>query len=116
MTYKINGTAITLQPTDGAWQKRSILGLDGNAHPIYPAYREYEMTWKLTEESDLNQLQGFFDTMVITGSAVVELPEYASSAYQFKAYTGCIVYEPTFQEYFAEHVTSVVLVITHIKT
>lgn len=115
MTYKINGVTITAQPTSGAWQKRDLLGTDGNGHSVYPGYRRFEMQWNLMEESDFAQVQAFYDSLVITGSVVVELPEYGANAYQFKAYTGCIIHEPTINDYFSEHPTKAVLLVTHIK-
>lgn len=115
-SYAIDGTEITIQPTDGHWLPRDPLGIDGWGHAVYPPYREFEMTWGLLNPSDANQLQNFFDTIGNTGTAVVDLPKYAAATYTFYSYTGCVVQEPSFGTYFTEHHTNISLLIVKIKT
>lgn len=116
MTYRINGIAITNQPTSGHWIPKSSLGTDGNGHDVYPAFREFEMKWNLIEESDFYQLQDFFDTMLVTGTIVVELPQYKVNTYTFFAYSGCILHEPQVDTFFNQNRMSAVLVISSIRT
>lgn len=116
MTFKINGTEITVQPTAHHWVSRKALGIDGAGHPVYPATREYELRWDLVYQSQINQLQNFFATVVTTGTAVVDLPEYGASSYAFKSYTGCVLSEPSMGDYFTQHATNVTLLITNIIT
>lgn len=114
-TYRINGVDFQLQPTYGSWQPRESLGVDGNGHFVYASTYEFEMGWQLASQSDFYQLLQFFDTISITGSAVVSLPQLRSASYIFYDYTGCVVQEPSLGKYFAEHPESVSLLITNIR-
>lgn len=116
MTYRINGIELALQPTTGRWLPRSLLGIDGNGHPVYPAFREFEMQWGLMDVSGSHQLQNFFDTVVTTGSAVVELPKYQDTTYNFVPYSGCTLREPNWGRFFTEHQDNTVLLVTKIRT
>src|SRR4030067_3047001 len=109
MPYKINGTEITLQPTTGQWLAREEIARDGNGHPIYPAIREFEMTWQLISPTNVNQLQTFFDSVNPTGTVVAELPRYAFSSYTFYAYSGCAMTEPEYSTYFNQNYQDVSL-------
>lgn len=114
-SYGVNGVAFTLQPTVGAWQPRNTLGVDGNGHFVYQATYEFELSWGLSSQSEFYQLMQMFDTMNITGSVVVSLPQLRSATYQFYDYTGCVIQEPEFSRYFTEHPESVSLLITNIR-
>lgn len=116
MTYKINGVILSLQPTTGRWIPREELGRDGNGHPIYPSVYSFEMTWDLIGSDDFYQLVGFFDSMNVTGSVVVDLPKYRSATGGFYSYTGCVLSEPEPQEYFVDgYINSVKLLVTNIR-
>ncbi len=116
MTYKVNGTEITLQPESGAWQPRRILNLDGNGHPVYPPTREFEMQWSFMTLAELDQLHTFFLSVGTTGSAIVDLPGWNTDPYAFKSYTGCVLQEPVFEAYDNYYVTNVRLAVTKIRT
>jgi len=116
MTYKINGVEFIIQPTYGQWVTQTPSGIDGNGHPIYPAIREFEIKWNLNSPSGTYQLQQFFAAITITGTAVVDLPKYAHSEYTFYSYSGCVVHQPEFGNYFAEYVSDVVLLVSKIRT
>lgn len=116
MTYKINGTELELQPTLGNWLPRENIGIDGNGHPIYSAYRQFQIQWDLISPTGTQQLQNFFASVNNTGSAVVDLPQYGAGAYQFYAYTGCVLQEPEWNVYFNEYITRVTMLITRIRT
>jgi len=116
MVYKINGTTLIIQPTTGQWLPRELVGIDGNGHPVYPATREFEMNWQLKNPTGTYQLQNFFDTVAITGSAVVDLPRYNFYDYQFFSYSGCVIQEPEVDVYFSAHITNVRLLISNIRT
>ncbi len=115
MTYKINGVELIDQPTNGGWVGRDEIGTDGMGHPIYPGVREYELSWDVVSATGMNQLQTFYNAST-TGTVVVELPRYAYYGYQFYAYTGCILSEPLFGKYFAEHYLDVSIIIRNIRT
>lgn len=115
MTYKIDGVELDLQPTTGKWVQHNSYGLDGRGHPVYSSLHEYELTWELIDVDDLDQIYSFYDMCVLSGSSVVDLPQYSHSSYAFYSYSGCIMHEPTTERYFQEHVTSVRLLISHIR-
>lgn len=116
MAYQINGTKITIQPTVGRWVPRELIDVDGSGHPIYPAHREYEMRWDLIDMAEASQLQVFFNAIQNTGTAVVTLPKYATTPHAWYSYTGCVLNEPEFNDFFEQHVSSVVLLVRDIHT
>ena len=116
MTYKINGTSITLQPESGEWADRNQIGIDGNGHAIYPSLREFQMKWSFMSASEFNQLKGFFDAVGTTGSAVVSLPKYGDTTYNFYDYSGCVLREPEAGEDFEQYVSGVQLLVVKIYT
>lgn len=116
MTYKINGVELSLQPTTGKWMPRLLIDVDGNGYPVYSAVREFELMFQLTEPTDFQQLQNAFNSLGVTGTAVVDLPAYATGTYSFFPYSGCVLREPEMAEYFSEHHMNVRLLITNIRT
>lgn len=116
MTYKINSTSLTAQPETGQWIDREELGRDGNGRPIYPAPREFEMRWGFISMSDWSQLRTFFQSVGSTGTVSVDLPQYGSSSWAFRTYSGCILNEPTTGRFFEEYVSDVRLIVTKIQT
>lgn len=113
-TYQINDTDLIIQPTYGKWLPRELIDLDGNGHPVYPPYYQFEMGWQLASMDHVQQLQNFFNTIGHTGTASVNLPQYASP-YMFRTYSGAVLQEPRFDQYFAEYETNVSLLITKIR-
>ena len=115
-SYGVNGTDFTLQPTSGRWIPQSPVGFTGDGHPIYPAVHEFQIRWVLTEQSDLYQIQTFRDSVILTGTASVDLPIYRGASYIFYRYTGCSLYEPERGDYFSEDTMEFVLVVGNIHT
>lgn len=116
MTYGINGTDLLIEPTSGRWLPRDTFGIDGNGHPLYSAVRSYRIEWSALTPNQHNQLQGFFESVLSTGTATVSLPEFGASTYAFKNYSGCNLREPTVDRYFTENLLSSTLIITNIET
>ena len=116
MTYKIGGVEFPIQPTTGHWVDRPIFGITGDGHAMYPGVREFEIRWGLLDATGTNQLWNFFNAILVTGTAVVELPKYASPGWIFYAYTGCLVREPGFGAYFNQHTQDVTLIVSQIRT
>lgn len=114
--YRINNTNLLLQPTTGRWIPRESLGIDGNGHKIYPALREFELSWDLIDVASLKQLQDFFDNIGATGTVSVDLPTLKTATYGFTTYSGCVIQEPEYGVYFEEYPTSMKLLITKIRT
>lgn len=116
MTYAVNGTEFVIQPTTGRWIPQSAVGITGNGTPIYPSVRMFEIRWNLVTPEHANQIVGFFETIGFTGTANVRLPEYTSATYQFVYYSGCVLYQPEFGVYFAEHYQDIVMMVGMITT
>lgn len=115
MTYKINGTAIALQPTSGMWQDREELDIDGNGHSIYPAVREFELQWDLMSMSEFYQIENFYNNQGTTGTVVSELPCWLSGTYTFFGFTGTVLRDPIVGEYFEQYVKDVSMLIANIR-
>lgn len=115
MTFAINGTEITLQPTTGRWMPDSPLGYTGDGHPISPAVKTYELRWSLTSPSEISEFHGYFSGTSAGGVVTVALPEWGAASYIFKNYSGCTLSEPEYGPYFAEHIQEVVLIINKIR-
>lgn len=115
-TYAFNGTTLSLQPSSGKWSQRSSLGVDGAGHPIYPAVREFEITWDLISISDLQQINNAYNAVGNTGTVVVDLPKYGDSQYNFFSYSGCTLQEPQYDAYFEKYVQNVKLLVMNIRT
>ncbi len=116
MVYRVNGTELLIEPTSGRWLPREMFGLDGAGHSIYSPVRQFEINFGMLSPAQQNQLQGFFDSVITTGTAVVDLPEYGASTYTFRAYSGCNLREPEQSQYFVENISEVLLLITNIAT
>lgn len=115
-SFAVNGVTLLLQPTSGHWVPKTPLGIGGDGHAIYPGVREFELRFNVTNPEDINQLQTMFSAIQNTGTAVVDLPKYNVTPYQFYSYSGCVLREPEQAEYFNQHHTDVYLLITNIRT
>jgi hypothetical protein len=116
MPFKLNGTELTHQPTEARWLPRDAIAFDGNGHAIYPSIREFEMRFALLSPAEYNQMMSVFNSVGATGTAVVTLPQFGAATYTFYDYSGCVLQEPVAQEYFAQHQTSITLLISRIRT
>lgn len=114
-TYAINGTELTLQPTDGRWIPQIVLGTTGDGHPMYSAIHEFAIHWVLINQTNLNQVQILRDAVNITGTVSIDLPAYRGADYVFQTYSGCTLYEPDRGQYFVEHTTEFTLIVGNIR-
>lgn len=115
MTYKINNTEFTLQPTVGKWLPREQLGIDGNGHAIYPSMYQFEIQWQLAAVSEYYQLLGFFDNLAETGTVSVDLPMLRSATGGFSTYAGCVIDEPEFGGYFNTYPQQISMMVRNIR-
>lgn len=115
-TYAINSTRFILQPTEGEWDSREILGVDGNGHPIYPAVREFHITWGLAHPNDVKQLIDTYNALGNTGTAVFDLPKWGDADYIFYSYSGCTMREPEVGAYFNGYISNVRLTLMKVRT
>lgn len=114
-SYAVNGTAFTLQPSEGKWEQKDIIGRDGSGRAIYPAMTDFTMTWGLVSTAEFKQLNDFYEYVSNTGTLVVDLPKWGDTNYTFYSYTGAFVNRPTAGAYFERYVTDVQLVVTGIR-
>lgn len=115
-SFAVNGVNFQLQPTKGKWDSREVLGIDGNGHPIYPMFREFEVTWQLASPSDVDQIENAYLAVSNTGTAVFDLPKWGDANYLFYSYSGCTMREPEVGEYFNGYFMDVRLTIMQVRT
>ena len=116
MTFKINSTALGRFPTNHRWVKQDILGVTGDGHPMYPAYREYELEFDFASPSEFNEFITYYNGIGITGTISADLPEYGAVAYTFKTYSGITMSSPEFGNYFEGYYQSARLLLARIRT
>ena len=115
-SFAVNGTNFLLPPTEYGWVTRDLIGVSGNAHPVYPAVRQFEMTWGFMDMASYAQLEGFYTAIQSTGTVVIDLPKFSTTPFQFQSYTGCTLKEPEVSKFFEQHVSGVNLLVIKIKT
>lgn len=114
-SFKFNGVEI-LQPSVHRWVPRALLGLTGAGQPVYSGVREYELRWQLSSIGDFYQLQRSFDNLSGSTTAVVDLPLLRSTGtYSFYAYSGCVLREPEYGNWFNGYYQDVTLLIHNIR-
>ena len=113
-SYSANGVSI-FQPTEGQWVGKDLLGIDGQGRKVYPALKEFQLSWGLLTTTQLSQLINLQLAVSSTGSVVIDLPEWGASGYIFKSYSGTYISEPEVGAYFSEHVTDTKLVVSNIR-
>lgn len=115
-TFAINNTNLNQYPTDHHWVERTQYGVDGNAHPIYPAFRSYELVWNFISPTDAKQIIDFYNLVGTTGTVVSCLPQWGNTDYLFANYSGTTLQEPTFGNYFMGYLQDFRLLILNIVT
>lgn len=113
--YAINGTTLDAQPTTGRWIDRDTIGVTGEGHGVYPALRSFQITWNFMTAAQFEEIHDFWENNSITGTVVANLPKYKDSSYGFFAYSGTVLREPQFGEFFVEHYSDVTLLIVRIQ-
>lgn len=101
---QFNSTGLSLQPTQARWVQVDTLGITGNGRAIYPALREFEMVFNLSNQQNLYELHDYFN-QIATGTIVASLPEWGSPVFRYKNYSGVLLREPAVGDYFAEEYT-----------
>lgn len=111
-----NGTGLMLQPTTASWGEQDSIGTNGFAHEIYPALREFNMTFNLTSQGEFYELLNYFRQVGVTGSIVATLPYFDNNTFAYKNYSGVVLRQPSSQEYFAEEYSSEVKITLLVRT
>lgn len=115
-TYGFNNVDLALQPSNGQWMIRKSLGFDGAGHPVYPAVREFTLSWDLISTDNLKQLIDVYNSVGNSGTITACLPEYGNTDFVFKNYSGTTMQEPDLSEYFMGYTQTVTLLLLNIKT
>jgi hypothetical protein len=115
-TFKFNDTLLSLQPSDHNWVTRNSYGIDGGGHNLYPAVRQYQLKFSLSSSSDFIEVLNAYNTVAVTGTIVVDLPEWGNSTYQFKSYSGCTLAEPEFSNFYENYYQEVSIMVMNIRT
>jgi hypothetical protein len=111
MNFQINGTDLINEPSDHDWIKRTVLGYDGNAHPVYPGHRQYQMKWDFVDAASFSQLIGFYN--MCSGTIQVGLPAWNSVTGGFASYNATLE-EPSYTSSFEGFYGGVSLLILNI--
>jgi hypothetical protein len=112
MNFQINNTDLLTEPTNHDWVQRTRLGYDGNAHPIYPGHRNYQMSWDFVDAASFSQLVGFYN--MCSGSIQVSLPAWNSATGGFASYNASLE-EPSYTTSFEGFYGAVKLLILNIR-
>lgn len=110
-----NGSVFSQQPSDHHWLERDAIGVDGNGANVYVAPRQYELKWDLVDTDVWNELYAYFTAQGTTGTIVATLPKWNATPYQFYAYSGCVIREMTYENWFQNFYQSVRLLIVRIN-
>ena|SRR3972149_798820 len=117
-TFKINGATFSRQPTTHRWLNQDLYGVTGDGHPSYVAFRQYEMDFDFASPQEFYDFQSYFQSIGLTGTVSVDLPEHPStaSAYQFRTYSGVVINQPEYDAFFENFYQSAKLLLVRIKT
>ena len=114
-TFKINGVLLSLQPSDHGWVKRTSYGFDGGGHSVLPAMSQYYLSWDLMSPSEFAELVSSYNLHGVTGTCVVDLPQWGNVSGTFYAYSGCVLDEPEYSSTFENYVTDARLLIVSVR-
>ena len=114
-TFALNGTTIA-QPTDHHWLQRDSVGIDGNGVEVLVAPRQYELKWDFIDTDEFDSIYSFYLAQGVTGTIVASLPKWDTSPYVFYAYSGTVLRELTYDNWFQNFYSNVRLLIVKIIT
>lgn len=115
-TFSVNGVQFSIQPSAHRWVNQEIIGTTGDGHPIYPAFRSYELEFDFQSALEFNEFQNSFNAIGLTGTANVSLPEYGVATYQFRTYSGTVITQPTYSDYYQNYYQEAKITIQKIRT
>jgi hypothetical protein len=113
-TFKVNGVALLIQPSDTQWLPRKELGVDGFNRKIYEPVYSYQLSFDVLSQAQFYQLLAFWQLMATQTTVTADLPDKTASTYTFKTYTGCTVDEPQVGAYFQNNQLSIKVTIRNI--
>lgn len=115
MTYSINGTPLSTQPTTGDWVLLDSVDDDMNGRPIYPVPRNFALTWQFASPALFSQILALWQGVQASGTVAVSLPQYGHSSYQFYTYSGCVLECPTFDSYFEQYLGAIKMTVRNAR-
>lgn len=113
---QFNGTGLMLNPSTAGWVDIDQLGVSGDGHAIYPALREFRMSFNLTTQGEWFELYDYFRKVSVTGTMTVALPDFSMNTFGYKNYSGAILRFPTSSQYFNEEWSNEVSVSIFVRT
>jgi hypothetical protein len=111
MNFNINGVDLLTEPTDHYWIAKTVLGFDGNGHPVYVMPRSYELDFDWIDSNSFAQLIGFYNST--TGTSQIKLPTWNSATGGFSSYS-CTLEEPSYTHSFEGFYGGVKLLVLNI--
>jgi len=104
MTYKINNSPLLLQPSEGNWEDRKDLGIDGNDKIIYVPTYMFVLKWDIMSFTEFKQIYDAWKGVQTSGTLSADLPSYGGDSYDtFTVYTEVNPEEPRFKRFFQKH-------------
>lgn len=111
----LNGIPFSQQPTDHHWLQRESIGTDGNGNDVLVSPRQYEIKWDFLDTDAFQNVNNYYLAQGVTGTVTATLPAWSSNPYQFQNYSGCIIKELTFENYFQNWYQGVRLLVIRIN-
>lgn len=116
MPIQFNGTGLMINPTTAMWVDSDSVGISGDGHAIYPALREFRLSFNLTSQGEWYELYSYFKQVSVTGTLVASLPNFDSNIFTYREYSGAILRFPTMSQYFNEEWSNEVSVSVFVRT
>jgi len=71
--------------------------------------------WKVIPPADFYELVNAYNSYGVTGTAVVDLPQWGNPSGMFYSYSGCVIGEPEHSGFFENYYVGAKLLITSIR-
>lgn len=111
-----NGTGLMINPTTAQWLDPDQIGVSGDGHAIYPALKEFRLSFNLVSQGEWFELYSYFKRVSFTGTLVCSLPDFESNTFAYRNFSGCILRYPSMNQYFNEEWLNEVSVSVFVRT
>lgn len=116
MPYKINSTEFTLPPTTGRWIIPDALGIGVSGVARYPAVKQFELLWDFMSPAEYSQLKTWYAYQNNTGTITADLPDIEAASYEYRTFSGVVMFHPIVGEYFEGYLSDVSVILSNIRT
>lgn len=116
MPIMFNGTGLMINPTTAQWVDQDSMGISGDGHAIYPALREFRLSFNLVSQGEWYELYDYFRRVSVTGTMTVALPDFSNNNFVYRNYSGATLRYPTMSQYFNEEWSNEVSISVFIRT